>query len=154
MAFDVVALFLLIPKVSSKLLLAIWTAFLHMLFPLIGFQFGEWLTLFLADWANLLSSILLFCVGLQFLLSSRNKDFPSIPLPILAIAASLDTFSVSLSFGMLNLQKNLFILSAGIGTFLLSYSALLIAERTQAIQGYIFKWIAGLTLITISLLTL
>lgn len=154
MAFDVVALYLLVPKVSSKLLLAIWTAFLHALFPLIGFQFGEWLTLLFTEWTNIISSILLFCVGLQFLLSSKNKDFPPIPLPLLAILASFDTFSVSLSFGMLSLQKNLFILSAGVGTFLFSYAALVIAERTHVIQGYFFKWVAGITLITISIISI
>ena len=154
MAFDVVAIYLIASNVKSKLFLALWTTFLHMFFPFIGFYFGEWLARFMLDWANILSAILLFCVGVQLLISSKNKNFPAIPLPILAIFASLDTFSVSLSFGMLNLERNLFILSAGIGTFLLSYGALILSNKFDKFKGHVLNWIAGITLIIISIFSL
>ncbi|AWE06293.1 hypothetical protein DCE79_02330 [Lysinibacillus sp. 2017] len=152
MSFDVVALYLISSKVRAKFLLALWTAFLHMLFPFLGFRFGEWASNFLASWTMPLSSLLLFFVGLQLLLSSKNVDVPLIPLPIIAIFASLDTFSVSLSFGMLNLEKSVFIISAGVATFILSYISLLIAQRSELLKSYIFKRVAGLILIVMSIL--
>ncbi|MEO4054062.1 manganese efflux pump [Solibacillus sp. CAU 1738] len=153
MSFDVVALYLLLPNVSQRFLLSLWTAILHMLFPLIGFQFGSWIGMIITEWAGYISAILLFGIGLQLLLSTKNQHFSYIPLPILAIMSSLDTFSVSVSFGMLNLQMYLFILSAGIATFLLSYAALVIAKRTF-FNGNVFKVVAGILLLCMSVLAL
>lgn len=154
MAFDVVAIYVLMSNIKSKLLLALWTSFCHMLFPFIGFFIGEWISKFIIEWASLLSASLLFCLGLQMLIFSKNKEFPAITLPILAIFVSLDTFSVSLSFGMLHLQRNLFIISAGIATFFLSYAALLLSHKFKMLNGMFLNWLAGITLIIISILSL
>lgn len=154
MSFDVVALYLLTTNVRSKFLLALWTAFLHALFPLIGFYFGEWLSIIFLDWTGRISSILLFFVGLQLLLTAKNNDFPAGTLPIVAILASFDTFSVSLSFGMLNLQKDVFIISAGVATFILSYAALHFAQKSSIVKSYMFKMMAGILLMTLSIMFL
>ena len=154
MSFDVVALYLIATNVKSKWLLALWTALLHMIFPLIGYRFGEWIAVYLNNWATSLSTILLFFVGLQLLLSKKDESFPAISLPIIAIFASIDTFSVSLSFGMLNLEKYVFIISAGLSTFLLSYAALVVAQKTTILRNNALKKIAGLLLIVMSIMLL
>ena len=150
-ALDVVALYLLLPDVKQRFLLSVWTAFLHMIFPIIGFTLGSWMVHILLQWSNLVSSILLFSIGLQLILSTKNRQTMAIPITILAITARLDTFSVSISFGMLNLQKYLFIISAGVWTFVLSYISLYIAKSRLKIKGDALKWIAGLALIIISI---
>ncbi|PYF07530.1 manganese efflux pump [Ureibacillus chungkukjangi] len=150
-ALDVVALYLLLPDVKQRFLLSFWTALLHMVFPIIGFTLGSWMVHILLQWSNLVSSILLFSIGLQLILSTKNRQTIAIPIAILAITASLDTFSVSISFGMLNLQKYLFIISAGIWTFVLSYISLYIAKSRLRIKGDALKWIAGLALVGISI---
>ncbi|MEK9197428.1 manganese efflux pump MntP family protein [Ureibacillus sp. 179-F W5.1 NHS] len=152
-ALDVVALYLLLPSVKQRFILSLWTAILHMIFPIIGFTLGRWMVHILLQWSNLISSILLFSIGLQLILSTKNRQIMAIPISILAITASLDTFSVSISFGMLNLQKFLFIFSAGIWTFVLSYISLQIARSRFSIKGDSLKWIAGLSLIVISIYT-
>lgn len=154
MAFDVVAIYIVMSHVKAKFTLALWTSFCHMLFPFFGFYFGEWIAQFLLGWANIFSSILLFCLGIHLLISSKKQDIPVIPLPILAIFVSIDTFSVSLSFGMLHLQRNLFIISAGITTFLLSYATLLLSHKLAFLNGVLLNWLAGITLISISILSL
>lgn len=154
MSFDVVALYLIATNVRAKWLLALWTAFLHMLFPLIGYHFGEWLAIYLAKWATSLSTLLLFFIGLQLLVSKKNEQIPVKSLPIIAIFASVDTFSVSLSFGMLNLQKYVFIISAGLSTFILSYAALVVAQKTVILKNNLLKKVAGLLLIIMSLMLL
>lgn len=154
MSFDVVALYLLTTNVRLKFLLALWTGALHAIFPLIGFHFGELLSGVFLDWTGRISSIVLFFVGLQLLLSAKNNVVPVIPLYIVAILASVDTFSVSLSFGMLNLQKDLFIISAGVATFIFSYAALQFAQKSSIVKSHIFKMTAGILLIVFSLMLL
>lgn len=154
MSFDVVALYLLTTNVRSKFLLALWTGALHAIFPLIGFHFGELLSGVFLDWTSRISSILVFFVGLQLLLSAKNNDVPVIPLSIVAILASVDTFSVSLSFGMLDLQKNIFVISAGVATVIFSYAALHCAQKSSVIQSSIFKITAGTLLIVLSIMLL
>lgn len=154
MSFDVVALFLVANNVKYKWLLACWTACLHMIFPLIGFYCGEWLGQVLVQWSNGISVLLLFFIGLQLLLSRKNESFPAKTLPIIAIFASFDTFSVSLSFGMLNLEKYVFIISAGLSTFILSYAALVVAQKTTILRNHVLKKIAGLLLIVMSIMLL
>lgn len=153
-ALDVVALYLLLPAVKQRFLLALWTALLHMIFPIVGFTLGNWMLQILLDWSTIISSTLLFFIGLQLILSTRGEQAVVIPIAILAITASLDTFSVSISFGMLNLQKHLFILSAGIWTFVLSYLSLTIARSGYSLKGDALKWIAGTSLIVLSVYSL
>ncbi len=76
---DVIGLYVLIPNIRYRLLLSVWTAALHMLFPLLGFELGNYLVRFLLEWGQWISSILLFCIGLHLLLFShkneKNNDF-------------------------------------------------------------------------------
>lgn len=81
----------------------------------------------------------------------KNNDFTG---PF-SCDCSLDTFSVSVSFGMLNLEKTIFIISAGISALICSYGALVIARRSQ-----VFFWkkniqiIAGIVFIIMSMLAI
>lgn len=152
-ALDVVALYLLLPDVKRRFILSLYTGILHMIFPVIGFTLGRWIMNILLQWSSLISSILLFFIGLQLILSTKNRQIIAIPISILAVTASLDTFSVSISFGMLNLQKYLFILSAGLCTFVLSYISLQIARSRFTFKGDSIKWLAGISLIVISIYT-
>ena len=150
MGVDVLAIYVLLPFVKRKLLLSIWTALLHMLFPLLGYVIGGMLYSVFEQAASILSIILLFCIGLQFLLTEDDSDFHINPL-ILAISVSLDTFSVSVSFGMLNLQKQLFILSAGISAFVCSYSALTFLRRMIKINRKYLNRLVGTLLVGLSI---
>ncbi len=136
---DVIGLFVLIPNVRYRLFLAVWTATLHMLFPLLGFELGSYLVRFLLEWGQWISSILLFSIVLHLLLSSHKNEKITISPVLLAVTASLDTFSVSVSFGMLNLEKTIFIISAGLSAFICSYGSLVLARRSQVFLEIKFK---------------
>ncbi len=150
MGVDVLAIYVLLPFVKRKLLLSIWTAVLHMLFPLLGYFIGDMLYSLFEQAASILSIILLFCIGLQFLMSEEDNDFHINPL-ILAISVSLDTFSVSVSFGMLNLQKQLFILSAGISAFVCSYGALYFSKKMIKLNRKHLNRLVGILLVGLSI---
>ena len=149
---DVIGLFVLLPTVRYRFLLSVWTASLHMLFPLIGFELGNYIVHFLMDWGQWISSILLFCIGLQILLFSNKNEKRMISPILLAVTASLDTFSVSVSFGMLNLEKTIFIMSAGASAFICAYIALTIARKNEHILGANLQIIAGIVFIVMSVL--
>ncbi|OEC00853.1 membrane protein [Lysinibacillus sphaericus] len=151
---DVIGLFVLIPNVRYRLFLAVWTATLHMLFPLLGFELGSYLVRFLLEWGQWISSILLFSIGLHLLLSSHKNEKITISPVLLAVTASLDTFSVSVSFGMLNLEKTIFIISAGLSAFICSYGSLVLARRSQVFFGNKIQIIAGIIFIVMSLLAI
>ncbi|WP_431808936.1 manganese efflux pump MntP [Lysinibacillus sphaericus] len=148
---DVIGLFVLIPNVRYRLFLAVWTATLHMLFPLLGFELGSYLVRFLLEWGQWISSILLFSIGLHLLLSSHKNEKITISPVLLAVTASLDTFSVSVSFGMLNLEKTIFIISAGLSAFICSYGSLVLARRSQVFFGNKIQIIAGIIFIIMSI---
>ncbi|ETT87208.1 manganese efflux pump [Viridibacillus sp. FSL R5-0477] len=153
-ALDVLALFLILPKVRFRFALSCWTAGLHVIFPLIGFYVGEWAAQYLITIAKMLSGALLSLIGLQLLLSARVKEPPNLSPILLAVTASLDTFSVSVSFGMLQLQKSLFIMSTGITTFIFSYIALSIKRKTPVNLGIMLQVIAGVALLLMGILSI
>lgn len=151
---DVIGLFVLIPNVRYRFFLALWTATLHMLFPLLGFELGNYLVRFLLEWGQWISSILLFGIGLHLLLFSHKNEKVTISPVLLAVTASLDTFSVSVSFGMLNLEKTIFIMSAGLSAFVCAYGALVVARRSQVFFGNKIQIIAGIIFIIMSILAI
>jgi len=151
---DVIGLYVLIPNVKYRLFLSVWTAALHMLFPLLGFELGSYLAQFLLEWGQWISSILLFCMGLHLLLFSHKDEKVTISPVLLAVTASLDTFSVSVSFGMLNLEKTIFILSAGASALICSYGSLVIARRSQIFFGNNIQIFAGIIFIIMSFLAI
>ncbi|MFJ8514737.1 manganese efflux pump MntP [Lysinibacillus xylanilyticus] len=151
---DVIGLYVLIPNVRYRFFLSVWTAALHMLFPLLGFELGNYLVRFLLEWGQWISSILLFCMGLHLLLFSRRNERVTISPILLAVTASLDAFSVSVSFGMLNLEKTVFIFSAGVSALICSYGSLVIAHRSQVLLGNKFQIITGVFFIIMGFLAI
>ena len=148
-ALDVVALYTVLPKIRYPLLLALWTGILHMIFPLIGFLAGEWITELLLEGGRWISSVLLFLTGVHLCLHQQKPSSPLIPPFLLAVVVSIDTFSVSLSFGMLQLHKWIFLMSAGAFAFIFSYMAL----GNKRLKGPILTRLAGVGLIALGLLT-
>ena len=154
MSVDVLILFSLVSYRKQVLTLAAWVASLHMLFPLIGYYAGVLVQTYLQQASPYLSGVLLTLVGLQMVLSKSPKEIPMMPPYILAIVASLDTFSVSISFGMLQVEKFIFILSAGIFAFIgVIVAQKIIYKNTVMNRGMIMK-LAGGVLLVMGLLTL
>ncbi|WP_342567563.1 manganese efflux pump [Psychrobacillus sp. FSL K6-4046] len=154
MSVDVLILFSLVSYRKQVLTLAAWVASLHMLFPLIGYYAGVLVQTYLQQASPYLSGVLLTLVGLQMVLSKSPKEIPMMPPYILAIVASLDTFSVSISFGMLQVEKFIFILSAGIFAFVgVIVAQKIIYKSTVMNRGMIMK-LAGGVLLVMGLLTL
>lgn len=154
MSVDVLILFSLVSYRKQVLTLAAWVASLHMLFPLIGYYAGVLVQTYLQQASPYLSGVLLTLVGLQMVLSKSSKEVPMMPPYILAVVASLDTFSVSISFGMLQVEKFVFILSAGISAFVgVIVAQKIIYKNTVMNRGIIMK-MAGGVLLVMGLLTL
>lgn len=154
-SIDVVVVFAFLRVKKGKFVLALWTALLNMLFPLIGFWAGDFTAHLFEEWSSLLSGVLLALIGIHILLQDEASGSAAKQLhpSLIALAVSLDTFSVSVSFGMLHLDKTLFILSSGIFTFFLSYTALVFKERISIGNGKLLRRFAGLALLVMGVMS-
>jgi len=90
----------------------------------------------------------------HLLLFSHRDEKVTISPVILAVTASLDTFSVSVSFGMLSLEKTIFIMSAGLSALICAYGSLVIARRSQVFFGNKIQIVAGIIFIIMSILAI
>lgn len=153
---DVIIVFSLLRLRKGRLVLAIWTMFLNMAFPFIGFIMGDWSTTFFSTWSNLLSGILLALIGVHMLLQDENSSVAQtrqLHPAIIALAVSLDTFSVSVSFGMLQLNKILFVFASGLLTFFFSCIALYYGRRMSIQNGTILRRICGVALLIMGVMS-
>ncbi len=154
-SIDVVVVFAFLQVKEGKFALALWTALLNMAFPFLGFATGEFTSHLFADWSSLLSGLILALIGIHMLLQDEDPGSGGKQLPpaFIALAVSIDTFSVSVSFGMLHLDKTLFILASGIFSFFLSYIALVFKEKMGLGDGKIVRRLAGLALLIMGVMS-
>ena len=154
-SIDIVVVFAFLQVKEGKFTLALWTALLNMVFPFLGFATGEFTSHLFAEWSSLLSGLLLALIGIHMLLQDNEPSSIGKQLPpaFIALAVSLDTFSVSVSFGMLHLDKTLFILASGIFAFILSYIALVFREKMGLGDGKIVRRFAGLALLVMGVMS-
>ncbi|WP_225942098.1 manganese efflux pump MntP family protein [Sporosarcina limicola] len=154
-SIDVIVVYAFMNIRKGKLILALWTSFLNMTLPFLGFITGELSTHLFTAWSGLLSGVLLALIGIHMLLQDSDTNSASKQLHpfLIALAVSLDNFSVSVSFGMLQLDKTLFIAASGLFTLVLSYSALLFKSRLGLKAGNTIRRFAGLALITMGVMS-
>jgi manganese efflux pump family protein len=154
-SIDVVAVFAFLQVKKGKFKLALWTSFLNMAFPFLGFATGEFSALFFAEWSSLLSGVLLALIGIHMLLQDDEPGSTGKQLHpfFIALAVSVDTFSVSVSFGMLQLDKTLFIIASGLFAFFLSYTSLLFKGRLGIENGKFLRRFGGLALLVMGVLS-
>ncbi|MFJ8065574.1 manganese efflux pump [Psychrobacillus sp. NPDC096426] len=154
MSVDVLILFSLVLYRKQIFTLAAWVASLHMLFPLIGYYAGALVQNYLQYASPYLSGFLLTLVGLQMILARSPKQAPLLSPYLLAVVASMDTFSVSISFGMLKVEKMLFIISSGIFSYLSVFIAQKVIYKHAFLnRGYIMK-LAGIAILILGIITL
>ncbi|WP_172794026.1 manganese efflux pump [Sporosarcina sp. HYO08] len=154
-SIDIIVVYSLLQVKEGKLALALWTSLLNMLFPFLGFITGEFSMYFFTSWSSLLSGILLALIGIHMLLQDNETVSESKQLPpfVIALAVCLDTFSVSVSFGMLQMDKFIFILASGIFAFTLAYLSLTLKGILGFKTGHRLRRFAGLVLLIMGVLS-
>ncbi len=136
-------------------MIALWTTVLNILLPLVGFYMGEWTIHYFAEWGNALSGVMLGLIGVHILLD--DADQPSMIDKIspffLALLVSIDAFTVSVTFGMMQLNKWLFIFASGLFAFIFSIVALLSTGRIPLINGTYIRRLTGIVFIIIGVMS-
>jgi len=152
---DITVVYAFLQIKKRKLTLVLWTAFLNMVLPFLGFIMGEFSLSIFTGWSTLLSSVLLVLIGLHMLLHDGDEKTTSgqIHPALIALAVSLDNFSVSVSFGMLNMDRMLFITASGLFAFVFSYLALHYKEKLGIKDGKVLRRFAGVALIIIGIVS-
>lgn len=152
-ALDVAAVYTVLPLRRKRLLLAVWTGLLHMAFPVAGFVAGGAAAELMAGLGVYLSALMLILLGTHMMLSEEGADV-KMPPHLLAALLSIDSFSVSMSFGMLQLDMVRFILSAGISAFVLSCAALYIRGSVSLLGGRKLRVAGGIGLVIMGIIPL
>lgn len=151
---DILIVYALLHVKKGRFKLAVWTAFLNMAFPFLGFWAGEVTASLFSEWSGLLSGVLLGLIGIHMLLHDDEAPTAKVVSPaLIAVAVSLDTFSVSVSFGMLQLNKTLFIVSSGLFSLTFSYAVLRFKRHLGIKNGKVLKSIAGIALLTMGIMS-
>src|SRR3954452_24887367 len=96
---DVIVVLSLLQLRKGRLMLALWVTFLNLVLPLAGFVMGDWSAELFSVWSNLLSGVLLAMIGIHMLLHDDDNSMLKRQLhpAVIALAVSLDTFSISVS---------------------------------------------------------
>ncbi|PIC85163.1 hypothetical protein CSV72_14960 [Sporosarcina sp. P20a] len=153
---DILIVYTLLRLRRGRLMIMLWTTILNMLLPLVGFYAGEWVMSYFSGWSHALSSVMLSLIGLHILLSDSEQ--PSVINKIspffLALIVSMDAFGVSVTFGMMQLNKWLFVLASGFFSVIFSAIALMYTGRMRVINGTFIRRIAGFTFICMGVLSL
>lgn len=153
---DVIIVYSLMRLRKGRLVLVLWTTVLNMAFPFLGFLMGDWTIGIFSAWSHLLSGILLALIGLHMILQDDSNDAEltrQLHPAFLALAVSLDTFSVSVSFGMLQLNKMLFIFASGLLALCFSCIALYYGRRISIRNGKVLRKLCGLALLVMGVLS-
>ena len=153
---DILIVYALLQVKKGRFKLAVWTAFLNMAFPFFGFWAGEMTASLFSEWSGILSGVLLGLIGIQMLLhddDAKTVVNKTISPAVVAIAVSLDTFSVSVSVGMLQLDKTLFIMASGLLSLLFSYAVLRFKRQLGIKNGKVLKRLAGIALLVLGIMS-
>lgn len=150
---DILVIYVLLEVRGRKILFALWTALLNMLLPFVGFMMGEFTMLIFSDWSMLLSGVLLALIGLHMLLEDVEGPSKMIQIPpvFLAFVVSIDAFSVSVTLGMLQFNKWLFIFASGVFSLVFSLVALYFQKKLNIRKGKRIRYFAGFVLIVMGI---
>ncbi|HLR10455.1 MAG TPA: manganese efflux pump [Sporosarcina sp.] len=152
---DLFVIYLLLNVKERRVVLVLWTTFLNIAFPFIGYYIGQWSSYFFYEWTTLLSGFLLCLIGVHMLLEKEEdfQMFQRYPL-YLACLVSFDALSVSITFGMLQLQQSLFITASGLFSFIFSIAALYFRQKLTFFKKLPMTSIAGVVLIILGIMAM
>lgn len=152
---DIFVIYVLLQVKGRKIILALWTGLLNMLLPLIGFMMGELSTLIFADWSMVLSGVILSLIGLHMLLEDTDEPnkLLNVHPSLLALLVSLDAFSVSVTFGMLQMNKLLFVVASGMFSLCFALVALYFQKKLSVKGGKRIRRFAGVALLVMGILS-
>lgn len=150
---DIIIVYSLLTIRKGKFTLALWTSFLNMLLPFLGFVMGEFSAIFFTEWSTLLSGVLLGLIGLHILLQDENDSSMKMHPGLIALAVSIDSFTVSVSFGMLHMNKVLFILASGFLSFVFAYGTLRIKNRISTTRSKRLRQFTGVSFILMGIIS-
>lgn len=150
---DIVIVYALINVKDGKFKLAMWTSFLNMLLPFLGFITGEFSAILFTGWSTVLSGVLLGLIGVHILLQDEQSSSIKLHPALLALAVSIDTFTVSVSFGMLHMDKVLFIMASGFLSFIFAYGTLRLKNGISSIRSKRLRQFTGVSFIVMGIIS-
>ena len=112
--------------IKKYFIIGLYFGVFQFLMTFLGYKIGTCFSSYYNVFNGYISSILLFIVGFNMLLEKYDSNYNNettfkVMFP-LAIATSIDAFSVGISFSLINININYAIFCIGIITYLLSFT--------------------------------
>lgn len=152
---DILIVYTVLRLRRGRLMIMLWTIILNMALPLVGFYTGEWVMYYFTGWSQALSGALLSLIGLHILLADNEQ--PSVIAKIspffLALIVSMDAFTVSVTFGMMQMNKWLFIVASGFFSLVFSTIALVATGRMRFVNSTVIRRLAGVVFLVIGVMS-
>ncbi|MDQ0160594.1 putative Mn2+ efflux pump MntP [Alkalibacillus salilacus] len=128
----------------------------HVMMPLAGIGFGEFLSEQFGQMAQVIGGWMLVVIGIQMVISTfwqhdLNKSLSVFGLMVLAFTVSLDSFSVGVSIGMIGAHVFVIAVMFGLVSMVLSWFGLMLARHSRKWFGVYSEAFGGLVLTVLGL---
>ncbi len=128
------------------------------LMPILGYILGNSLKGFFVGYEHIIGAVLLFVVGIKMIyesIVSEDKVSPvslsiSIVL-ILAVATSIDAFSVGASFAFIRYSIYMLAILSGVITFITSFIGICVGRRIKSLLGERAEIASGIVLLLLGI---
>ena len=144
-------------KIKDMLLVGFYFGLFQGLMPLFGYLIGTKFSLYIVKYDHFIALILLSIIGINMIRESFDKDnvvdssLSHKNLLLLAIATSIDAFTIGITFSFLNVDVLFPILSISIITFILSFIGVKIGNIFGSKYKSKSEFLGGLILIMLGI---
>lgn len=143
-------------EISKALICGIYFGVFQALMPLIGYFIGKSFITFIESFDHWIAFAILAIIGINMIRESFSKEevdpnFSAKAMLILALATSIDALTMGLSFSMVDLRVNIFVVVTIIGviTFVLSGLGVFIGNIFGSRFNKVAQIIGGVCLVLI-----
>lgn len=144
-------------KIKDMLLVGLYFGIFQGFMPLLGYIIGSKFSLYIVKYDHFIALVLLSIIGINMIRESFNKDnevdsnLSHKNLLLLAIATSIDAFTIGITFSFLNVDVLFPILSISIITFILSFIGVKIGNIFGSKYKSKSEFLGGLLLIILGI---
>ena len=137
-------------KIKDMLLVAFYFGLFQGLMPLLGYMLGTNFSLYIVKYDHYIALILLSIIGINMIRESFNKNdivdssLHHKNLLVLAIATSIDAFTIGITFSFLNVGILYPILCISVITFILSFIGVKIGNIFGSKYKIVSEFLGGL----------
>lgn len=143
-------------SIKKSIIIGLYFGVFQALMPLLGYTIGEYFEYLIKSIDHWIVFVLLFIIGVNMIKESNKEEKENDSINIremlmLAIATSIDAFSVGITFSLFEINIISSVILIGITTFILSFIGVLLGFKFGNKYKKISQRIGGILLIIIGI---